>query len=112
MSQLAEGASASRSRPAPGHDTARRGTGLPRLAIATVLALVAALALVFFYAPNDADQGFVQKIFYIHVPLAIVTLCGFLFGAIMAIQHLRTRYPRWDVRSYVAIHLSLVLAVA
>ena len=35
-------------------------------------ALTAALALVFFYAPNDADQGFVQKIFYIHVPLAIV----------------------------------------
>ena len=36
--------------------------------------------LVFFYAPLDADQGFIQKIFYIHVPLAIVSLCGFMFG--------------------------------
>ena len=54
----------------------------PRAArrIATAVALTAALALVFFYAPNDADQGFVQKIFYVHVPLAIVALCGFVAG--------------------------------
>ena len=50
--------------------------------------------LAFFYAPMDADQGFMQKIFYVHVPLAIVALCGFVFGGIMAIQHLRTRRPR------------------
>ena len=31
-----------------------------------------ALALVFFYAPIEAEQGFLQKIFYVHVPLAIV----------------------------------------
>ncbi|TMK41145.1 MAG: hypothetical protein E6G56_04545 [Actinobacteria bacterium] len=77
----------------------------------TVLVLSAALALVFFYAPDDADQGFVQRIFYIHVPLAIVALGGFVVGAAMAVAHLRTRDPRWDMRSYVAIHLALVLAV-
>jgi heme exporter protein C len=76
-----------------------------------LLSISAALALVFFYAPNDADQGFVQKIFYIHVPLAIVALGGFIAGGVMAILHLRTRDSRWDVRSYVAIHLSLILAV-
>ena len=42
----------------------------------------AAFALVFFYAPNDADQGFIQKIFYLHVPLAIVALCGFVAGGV------------------------------
>jgi heme exporter protein C len=77
----------------------------------TVLVLCTALALVFFYAPDDADQGFVQRIFYIHVPLAIVSLAGFVVGAAMAMAHLRTRDARWDMRSYVAIHLSLVLAV-
>ena len=41
-----------------------------------------AFALVFFYAPNDADQGFMQKIFYLHVPLAIVALCGFVAGGV------------------------------
>ena len=39
--------------------------GFGPLAIATVVALATSLSLVFFYAPIDADQGFVQKIFYV-----------------------------------------------
>ena len=70
-----------------------------------------AFALVFFYAPLDADQGFVQKIFYVHVPMGIVALVGFVAAGVMAIMHLRTEDPRWDLRSYVAIHLSIVLAI-
>ena len=85
--------------------------GLKPLSVATVVALAAALALVFFYAPLDADQGFVQKIFYVHVPMAIVALSGFVAGGVMAIQHLRTGDSSWDVRSYVAIHLSVILGV-
>jgi heme exporter protein C len=69
------------------------------------------LALVFFYAPNDADQGFVQKIFYIHVPLAIVALAGFVAAGVMAIMHLRTRDSAWDARSYVAIHMGVIFGV-
>ena len=83
--------------------------GFRPLSIASVLATVTALALVFFYAPNDADQGFIQKIFYIHVPMAIVALGGFVAGGIMAIRHLRTGDRSWDMRSYVAIHLSIIL---
>src|SRR5881392_4011283 len=86
------------------------GKGLRALWLATTVVLTAAFAL-FFYAPNDADQGFVQKIFYIHVPMAIVALCGFIAGGVMAIAHLRTRAQKWDMRSYVAIHLSLILGV-
>jgi heme exporter protein C len=85
------------------------GTRLRALSIATLVTMTVAFALAFFYAPMDADQGFMQKIFYVHVPLAMVALGGFVFGGIMAIQHLRTRDPRYDLRSYVAIHLSLVL---
>jgi heme exporter protein C len=81
------------------------------LPTATVVTLTGAFALVFFYAPNDADQGFVQKIFYLHVPLAVVALGGFVAGAVFAVQHLRTRDARWDLRSYVAIHMSLILAL-
>jgi heme exporter protein C len=85
--------------------------GFKPLSIATVVTTATALALVFFYAPLDADQGFVQKIFYIHVPMAIVALCGFVAGGIMAIKHLRTGDRTWDMRSYVAIHLSIILGV-
>ena len=86
--------------------------GFVPLAIATVVTLATAMALVFFYAPLDADQGFVQKIFYVHVPLAIVSLCGFVAGGIMAIKHLRSGDSSWDLRSYVAIHISIILGVA
>ena len=85
--------------------------GLAPLAIATAVTLTAAFALVFFYAPLDADQGFVQKIFYIHVPMAIVALGGFVAGGIFGIRHLRSGDPAWDLRSYVAIHLSIILGL-
>jgi heme exporter protein C len=87
------------------------GRGLRPLSIATAVTLVGALALAAFYAPEDADQGLLQKVFYVHVPMGIVALGGFIAGGIMAAQHLRTGDRRWDLRAYVAIHLSLVLAV-
>ncbi len=87
------------------------GRGLRTLSISTVAAMGVALGLVFFYAPIEAEEGFLQKIFYLHVPLAIVSLCGFVLGGIMAIAHLRTRDQRWDLRSYVTIHMSLIFGV-
>jgi heme exporter protein C len=85
---------------------------LRTLSIATVAVVVAAFALVFFYAPLDADQGFVQKIFYLHVPLAILALVGFVVAAVHAIRHLRTNDPVHDARSYVSIHISVIFGVA
>jgi heme exporter protein C len=87
------------------------GKGLRALSIATVVVLSGATALIFFYAPLEADQGIIQKIFYVHVPLAIVALLGFVGGGFLAIKQLRTGRREWDMRSYVAIHLSLVFAV-
>jgi heme exporter protein C len=87
------------------------GKGLRGLSLATLAIIALALALVFFYAPLDADQGFVQKIFYIHVPLAIVSLCGFIFGAVLAAGYLRTGERKWDMRSYVAIHMALIFGI-
>jgi heme exporter protein C len=87
------------------------GRGLRTLSIASVVLVTGAFALVFLYAPNDADQGFVQKIFYLHVPLAIVALGGFVTGGVFAIQYLRTGDRGHDLRSYVAIHLSLILGL-
>jgi heme exporter protein C len=87
------------------------GRGLRSLSIATTVLITGAFALVFFYAPNDADQGFIQKIFYLHVPMAIVALCGFVAGGIYGIRYLRTGDRAHDLRSYVAIHISLILGV-
>ncbi len=88
-----------------------RSLTLRTIAIATVAVLGAGFALAFFYAPEDADQGFIQKIFYLHVPLAICALLGFVVAAIHAIRHLRTGDPIHDARSYVSIHLSVIFGV-
>jgi heme exporter protein C len=88
------------------------GKGLRTLSIATVAALALSLSLVFFYAPLDADQGFIQKIFYLHVPLAITALLGFVAGGAFAVAHLRGGDRRWDAYSYVAIHMSVIFGVA
>ena len=87
------------------------GKGLRPLSIATVVMWAITLSLVFFYAPIEADQGFLQKIFYLHVPLAIVSLCGFIVGGIFAILHLRRDDARYDAYSYVSIHISVIFAV-
>lgn len=88
------------------------GKGLRPLSIATVAMIALAFSLVFFYAPLDADQGFIQKIFYLHVPLAIVSLIGFVVGGVFAIFHLRSGDKRWDAYSYVSIHMSVIFGVA
>jgi heme exporter protein C len=82
------------------------------MALATVVVLGGAFALAFFYAPNDADQGFVQKIFYLHVPIAICALGGFVLAAIHAILHLRTGDSIHDLRSYVSIHMGVIFGTA
>jgi heme exporter protein C len=84
---------------------------LTGLTVSTLVAGAIASGLIFFYAPTDADQGFVQKIFYLHVPMALVALAGFLAAAIMAIRYLRSGDRSWDLRAYVAIHLSIILGV-
>jgi heme exporter protein C len=85
------------------------GRGLKTLSLLSVLLVTGAFALVFFYAPNDADQGFIQKIFYLHVPLAIVALCGFVAGGVYGVRYLRGGDRRDDLRSYVAIHQAVIL---
>ena len=85
---------------------------LRTFAIACAALIGAGFALVFFYAPNEADQGFIQKIFYLHVPLAIVALVGFVVAALHAIRHLRSGDPVHDARAYVSIHTSVIFGVA
>ena len=91
---------------------AKFSRGLVPLTILSVVLVAGGFAMVFFYAPNDADQGFIYKIFYLHVPLAIVALFGFVAGGVYGIRFLRKGDRTDDLRSYVAIHISLILAIA
>jgi heme exporter protein C len=81
---------------------------LPALAAACTGLLGLAIALAFFYAPADADQGLSQRIFYFHVPLALTAYACFGWGAWKALRYLRTRDERADLESYVAIHQGVI----
>jgi heme exporter protein C len=81
---------------------------LPVLAWSAVGLLGAGVALVFFYAPLDADQGLTQKIFYIHVPIALTAYACFAWGAAKAFLHLWKRPAGADLESYAAIHQGVI----
>jgi heme exporter protein C len=78
------------------------------LAVASLVLVTFALALVFFVAPNDADQGFSQRIFYFHVSIALTAYACFGGGAWKAFRHLTRRDRRFDLESYVAVHQGLI----
>ena len=52
------------------------------LAIATGLGLIAALYLIFIWAPMEKTMGVVQRIFYFHLPSAFVAFVAFIIGGI------------------------------
>jgi heme exporter protein C len=73
-------------------------------AVGAVGLMAAAMAMVFFVAPEDADQGISQKIFYFHVPIALTAYACFGTGAWKALRLLWTRDERYDLESYTAVH--------
>jgi heme exporter protein C len=84
---------------------------LPALAGTSLVLVTAALLLVFFVVPNDADQGFSQRIFYFHVSIAFTAYACFAVGAWKALVHLWKRDPHADLESYVAIHQGVIFGV-
>jgi len=78
--------------------------GLPGLAAIAAVAMGVALLLALVIAPEDADQGISQRIFYIHVPIALTAYFCFGLGALKALLLLWRGDERYDLESYVAIH--------
>jgi len=62
----------------------------------TMIMLVIAMGMVFFYAPTEAVMGNVQKVFYFHVASAWVGMLSFLVAAIAGIAYLRSADHKWD----------------
>ncbi len=85
-----------------------RNNALVVSALAAAVLVGAAIALIAFYAPLDADQGLSQKIFYFHVPIALTSYALFGWGAWKALRHLWKREEGADLESYVAIHLGVI----
>src|ERR1051325_2829050 len=75
------------------------GAGSAFAAGASVV-LLAALALAFYWVPSEADQGFSQRILYLHVPIALTAYTCFAVAAWKALRLLSTGDERYDLASY------------
>ena len=78
--------------------------------LATVLVVVSSIG-VFLVAPEDADQGIIQRIFYFHVAIAIASLVAFAVACVAGILQLRTRDERWDDVGEASIRIGLLFSV-
>lgn len=80
--------------------------------LGAVTAVLTATAVfgVFLVAPEDADQGVIQRIFYFHVPIALVSLLAFAVACVAGIMYLRSRDDRWDDVSASAINFGMVFS--
>ena len=78
------------------------------LTILSVLFFLAALAMVFLYAPLEETMNYVQKVFYFHIANAWVGMLGFLAAAVAGIAYLVRHDRKWDIVELASIEISLV----
>src|SRR3990172_2455754 len=81
------------------------------LDVVTILLLVVATGMVFFYAPMEAVMGQVQRVFYFHVAAGWVGMLGFLVAAIAGVAYLRTAKHNWDIVGLSAVEIGMVFAL-
>ena len=88
-----------------------RGAGTRALgwALVAVSALVlVALVVIFWVAPEEATLGVSQKIFYLHLPYALVAFLGFFLCLVGSVRYLASRDLRHDRLAVSAAEVGLL----
>ena len=88
-----------------------RNNAAAALSCAAASLVLLGLGLALLWAPEDADQGISQKIFYVHVPVALTAYACFGWGAWKALRLLWTGEERYDLESYTAVHMGTIFGV-
>ncbi len=71
------------------------------------LTMIAALYLVFLYAPTEATMGHVQRIFYFHVSAAWVGFFAFFVTLVASIAYLRAGKRDWDIVALSSVEIGM-----
>lgn len=74
----------------------------------TFLAMLVSLYAIFVYAPIEKTMGLVQKIFYIHLPLAMLSFLAFFIVFLAGIIYLYSKKTRWDILAYCSAEVGVV----
>lgn len=75
---------------------------------ATFALMALALYGALIYAPTERVQGFAQRIFYVHVPLAWVAYLAFFVVFLGSSLYLWRRTPRWDILARCSAEVGVV----
>ena len=66
------------------------------LSAATALLLIRNLYMIFLVLPDELNQGAAYRIFYFHVPSAMLGMSGIGVALIFSVLYLITKDFRWD----------------
>lgn len=86
----------------------KKPIALKILDIVTIVSILGATAMVFFYAPTERVMGAVQKVFYFHVAAGWVGMLSFLFAAVAGVLFLIKKNKHWDFVGIAAIEIGII----
>lgn len=78
------------------------------LGVASFVLMAASVAMIFLYAPPDATQGEVQRLFYLHLPAAWLAYASFFIIFVSSILYLLRGTARWDRLARSAAELGFI----
>lgn len=103
-------------RETPPRETALRETlmqsAIRRLSLAVPLGALIGMIAIFFWVPTDAAQGIPQRIFYVHVPTALVAYLAFGLVLLGSIGYLKTSKKRWDALAHASAEVGVLFTGA
>ncbi|MDD9828428.1 MAG: cytochrome c biogenesis protein CcsA [Deltaproteobacteria bacterium] len=92
--------------PLPQNDALRRALGISGAAL---LALLPLWLWLIWRAPADVQQGAIQKILYLHPPLAFGAYLGFVCTALCGALYLWRRAEHWDRAARASAEVGVLL---
>lgn len=78
------------------------------LAAITGVMMLVNLYLIFMVAPTDSVLGHVQRVFYFHVPIAIMSFLAFFVVFAGSLMYLIKRTPKWDAIAHASAEVGVV----
>ena len=78
------------------------------LALITGVMMLVDLYFIFMVAPTDSVLGHVQRVFYFHVPIAIMSFLAFFVVFLGSLMYLIKRTPKWDAIAHASAEVGVV----
>lgn len=79
-----------------------------KLLICSAILMFINLYLIFIWVPTEANQGAIQRILYIHVPVSQISMLAIILVAVSSVLFLWKRNEFWDKIAIAAAEIGLI----